>query len=149
MLRANMNARAAILGLCLTTLACGSSSESGGEAGAPAVTADGGTPASGACAPIADTTPTICSMNGDARNVVFKNDCKEAVDIWWVTHACTETFYRRLEPGTMYTQGSFVTHPWRARTVPAGAPMGTVKGMLIKEFGAIPAGAGDHSFTVP
>jgi len=132
---------ALILLSCTAVLGCGTSSDSGAPDG-------GGTAAS--CAPIADTTPTVCSMNAAARNVVFKNGCKDPVEIWWVTASCGETFYRRLAPGEMYTQPSFVTHPWRARTVPAGgAPMGTVKGMLIKEFGPIPEGAGDLTFTVP
>src|SRR5215212_12177951 len=119
--------------LSATMAACGPSGDGGSPDGAAsAVAPDGGGAA--ACAPIAESAPSVCSMNAAARNVVFKNGCPEPVEIWWVTHACSETFYRRLQAGEMYTQPSFVTHPWRARTVPAGgAPMGTVKGMLIKE----------------
>jgi hypothetical protein len=140
-------AGALLLLTCTAVLGCGPSSDGGSpDGGSP----DGGGGAAASCAPIAETTPTVCSMNAAARNVVFKNGCADPVEIWWVTHACTETFYRRLAPGEMYTQPSFITHPWRARTVPAGgAPMGTVKGMLIKEFGPIPDGAGDLTFTVP
>jgi hypothetical protein len=81
--------------------------------------------------------------------VIFTNNCSQPVDIWWVNATCGETFYRRLDPGASYTQPSFVTHPWRARTVLAGVPMGTSKGMLIKEFGAIPPGTTDLPFSVP
>lgn len=135
-----MTARALLVALVLG--ACGPSSES-----APGP--DGGAPAGGSCAVIADTKPTVCSMAGAARNVIFKNGCAQAVDIWWVDFTCGEKFYHRLQPGEMYTQGSFVTHPWRARTVPAGSAPGATGGMLIKEFGAIPAGDGDLTYAVP
>ncbi|HXU82229.1 MAG TPA: hypothetical protein VN914_12580 [Polyangia bacterium] len=137
--------RASLLVLLLG--ACGSSSESAGPdggGGAP----DGGSPAI-ACAPIAEVTPTVCSMPGAARNVIFKNGCSEAVDIWWVNAMCGETFYQRLQPGMMYTQASFVTHPWRARTVPAGAAPGAPGGKLLKEFGAIPPGTDELIFALP
>jgi hypothetical protein len=138
--------RAACLAVTLFAVAaCGPSSESPGDAGgAP----DGGAQGAAGCTPIAEVTPTVCSMNQPARNVLFTNNCPIAVDIWWVNYTCGETFYRRLDPGGSYTQASFVTHPWRARTAPAGTP-GASMGMLIKEFGPIPAGTSDLPFTVP
>jgi hypothetical protein len=134
--------------------ACGPSSSGAASDATPnqadaGSTANDAAPMTAACSPIPDTMPTVCSMNQPARNAVFTNNCAVPVDIWWVTYTCAETFYRRLDPGMSYTQPSFVSHPWRARTAPAGAPMGTVKGMLIKDFGPIPAGSADQAFAVP
>jgi hypothetical protein len=143
-----INRAPALAALSLLALAaCGPSSDAPAADGG-SMSADSGASAA-ACAPIADTTPTVCSMNQPARNVIFTNNCADPVDIWWVNYMCGETFYHRLTPGTSYTQASFVTHPWRARTVPPGVPMGTAKGMLIKEFGPIPAGTTDLPFMVP
>jgi hypothetical protein len=143
--------------LCAFALAwavgCGPSSGGAGTDGA--TTSDAGATmadsaaAAGGCAAIAEVMPTVCSMAGAARNAVFTNNCPVPVEIWWVTFQCGEQFYQRLAPGQSYTQPSFVTHPWRARTVVPGVPMGTMKGMLIKEFGAIPPGADSQAFAVP
>jgi hypothetical protein len=141
-----MTSTAALLttfALALGLTGCGPSS--GGAA--DGARADAG--ATAACAPIAESMPTICSMAAPPRNAIFTNNCAVPIDIWWVNFQCGETFYHRLDPGQSYTQASFVTHPWRARTVPAGVPMGSAKGMLIKDFGAIPAGADDLNFAVP
>jgi hypothetical protein len=143
-----MNQRAS-LALLLLLGACGPSSESAGpDGGAAAVAPDGATASTG-CAPIAEVAPTICSMDGAARKVIFKNGCAEVVDIWWVDHACGEKFYWRLAPGESYMQPSYVTHPWRARTVRPGGSPGATGGLLIKDFGTIPVGDGDLAWSVP
>jgi len=157
-----MNQRAC-LALLLILSACGPSSQSATpDGGAAAAGPDGaalmpdsgavatdGAAASMGCAPIAEVAPAICSMDGAARKVVFKNGCAQVVDIWWVDHACGEKFYWRLAPGESYMQPSYVTHPWRARTVRPGGSPGATGGLLIKEFHAIPAGDGDLTWTVP
>lgn len=81
--------------------------------------------------------------------MVFTNNCSEEIDIWWVTYGCVERFYERLAPGRSYTQSSFVSHPWRARAVPAAGTPGEMKGALLKELGAIPPGTGDLTFAIP
>src|SRR5690349_2725599 len=143
-----MNQRAC-LPLLLLLGACGPSSESATPDGSAAAVAPDGAVASTGCAPITEVAPAICSLDGAARKVIFKNGCAEVVDIWWVDHACGEKFYWRLAPGESYMQPSYVTHPWRARTVRPGGSPGATGGLLIKEFGAIPAGDGDLGWTVP
>lgn len=99
---------------------------------------------------ITDSIPPVCSLDStERRTVIFMNNCSEEVDIWWVTYGCIEKFYERLAPGRSFAQSSFVTHPWRARAVPATGDPGATKGALLKEFGAIPPGMDDLYLAVP
>jgi hypothetical protein len=116
-----------------------------GGSGGPGGSGSGGP---GSCVGIAESMPAVCSMSGAPRNVVFTNNCPQEIDIWWVTFGCTEKFYIRLAAGETFLQPSFVTHPWRARALPAPGGSGT-KGALLKDFSAIPEGAGDYSVAVP
>lgn len=101
------------------------------------------------CMPVSESAAIVCSMQGAARDVVFKNNCRREVDVWWVDYSCTEVFAERLGVGGSYRAASFVSHPFRVRTTPATGAPGAMKGELLKDFGPLPAGTGDHMFAVP
>lgn len=133
-----------LLLVALALSACGAVDDDGDtpdESGSPS--------GNGSCMAIADSAPAVCSMLGEARIVTFKNDCPEAVEIWWVTYSCSERFVVRLDPGASHRENSFVSHPWRVRAAPATGAPGAMKGALIKDLGPTPAGTGDYAFSVP
>jgi len=127
------------------TVAAGCSGESsGGEPDA------GGLDETARCVAITDSIPPVCSLDGtERRTMSITNNCSEEIDIWWVTYGCIERFSQRLAPGGIFRQSTFVTHPWRARAVPATGEPGATKGALLKEFGAIPQGTDDVTWAIP
>lgn len=47
--------------------------------------------------------------------VVFSNKSSHVIDLWWVDYCGTEVFYASINPGTMFMQQSFTSHPWVVR----------------------------------
>ena len=88
---------------------------------------DGGTSDGGLDGPV----PTVCSTNGPAATVSFKNNLSTAIVTYWVNTACKEMKYTTIQPGGTASQGTFVGHVWRARDTSA---------KFIKDFGAVDAG---------
>jgi carboxyl-terminal processing protease len=64
--------------------------------------------------------PSGCPSEGSARsvradeatNVVFRNHRKINVRLYWIDYRGSRKFYNELRPGQMYTQQTYMTHPW-------------------------------------
>lgn len=57
-----------------------------------------------------------CSVEAaGATTVTFTNLRNRPVSIFWVNPRCEEVFYQTLQPGSSYTQPTFVSQTWRMR----------------------------------
>ena len=60
-----------------------------------------------------------CSVGVQAdaqpQTLTFENNTSSKVGMWWVNQSCREVFYYELQPNEDRTQGTFVSHVWRAR----------------------------------
>ncbi len=58
----------------------------------------------------------IKSLGGvNPTNVRFVNAIPYEIDLYWINYKGKEKFYKSLKTGEAYTQGTFATHPWRAK----------------------------------
>jgi hypothetical protein len=86
-----------------------------------------------------------CSSERDVRSqtsevtlsLTFVNDTTVRVSVYWIDFSGARVFYNSLEPGTSYTQSTYVTHPWVV-VDPAGRCLALV----------VPAAPGTHRVTI-
>jgi hypothetical protein len=99
----------------------GASDASGGSGGSQGGAAGGGaggaSPATCAELALAERPPSQCSANSNQpATLTVVNQCAtESVKLYWVNYDCGEQPYATIPPGATYTQGTYVTHPWRLR----------------------------------
>jgi hypothetical protein len=75
---------------------------------------------------MADSTPSVCSRNGNQALLRFVNRRTSGVSVvFWVDYQCREQVVRRMEPGETWTPQTFDTHPFRVRDE---------RGALLMEF---------------
>jgi hypothetical protein len=88
-----------------------------------------------------DAAPLGCSVASDvAATLVFTNNfTNRSVVTFWINYQCQEQRYRTLAPGESYSQGTYVTHPWRVRDT---------NGALVKDVPASTVG-GTRAVPIP
>lgn len=65
--------------------------------------------------------PASCSLNSDTPiTILFVNNTRRTVSVYWKDFQCGEVLYHTLEPGQSYVQETYATHPWVVRDSATG-----------------------------
>jgi hypothetical protein len=80
-----------------------------------------------------------------ATQITFVNRLTEPVGVYWIDYQGKEVLYRALQPGELYRQQTYVTHPWVVRHSGAGLALKTIVAGSAEQVVTIDAGSSPRS----